>query len=642
MSGEKKDIAIIDHGKCETTEGPEIKVGDWFWVPKGVPADDPSNERWLGNVVHIGSNYVKIESPRSKNNGYSHVRIHFDNLEDIEYEPNAESYIQGQVNYYQEESQRVLSEIQRVTASLGMNPDKKQIDGPVSDNALMVISGGMDVDLYKTSLIKAKEDILPTLFKEMKEANEEMTYWLSAPTVPFMAQSEGLNRHIKKIDERIFNVSLYAGLVEEIKLCHDGKPAEATEKLHVMQRRLWMDEESLLDYDIGGMEFKDIGGFDEWLCRPHNMNRILPFPRTVVAMQVRRKTKDRTLYDEEPLDMFVRFSLEKADKATFLYIRNGEKVYRLTCDGLDFGEMIFPNKGAYDPSEEMMFECGFSRVGKFMPKREYDFILAEIKEQKKLHEDWKSKNPDEQSWNSPYRKHDTFRDGDWHRFSPSSVYYDDAVEISGDEFKKYNRIAMLLQGLFDRSEALHPHPPVKLWNPDGFSAAIKLVYDAQTLYPSEKAPDFKEYRKCCNASIKVGSMVIGQRLFWKKREAEKENERRENDYRRGSRDYTPWTVYEPYGNPGPDKLATIEKWQPRVKKAVFSWHRERVRYDYYDDSTIRCTLTVPDGNLFNIDAYKPGDYKQFFSDPRTRANYMKWAPMLLAAEEYHARKEEKE
>jgi hypothetical protein len=28
-----------------------------------------------------------------------------------------------------------------------------------------------------------------------------------------------------------------------------------------------------------------------------------------------------------------------------------------------------------------------------------------------------------------------------------------------------------------------------------------------------------------------------------------------------------------------------------------------------------------------------GDYKQFFTDPRVRAKYMKWAHLLIAAEE---------
>ena len=37
-----------------------------------------------------------------------------------------------------------------------------------------------------------------------------------------------------------------------------------------------------------------------------------------------------------------------------------------------------------------------------------------------------------------------------------------------------------------------------------------------------------------------------------------------------------------------------------------------------------------------MDAYTPGDYKQFYDDPRTRELYLKWAPLLLAAEDWHA------
>ncbi len=51
-----------------------------------------------------------------------------------------------------------------------------------------------------------------------------------------------------------------------------------------------------------------------------------------------------------------------------------------------------------------------------------------------------------------------------------------------------------------------------------------------------------------------------------------------------------------------------------------------------EDSVIEKTF------LFNVDAYTPGDYKQFFEDPRTRAEYLKWAPFLLTAEDYHAGK----
>lgn len=56
-------------------------------------------------------------------------------------------------------------------------------------------------------------------------------------------------------------------------------------------------------------------------------------------------------------------------------------------------------------------------------------------------------------------------------------------------------------------------------------------------------------------------------------------------------------------------------------------------YGHWGDP-IPCTFTVTDDKLFCIDAYKLGDYKKFFNDPRTREDYFEWAPMLLTAEEY--------
>jgi hypothetical protein len=39
-----------------------------------------------------------------------------------------------------------------------------------------------------------------------------------------------------------------------------------------------------------------------------------------------------------------------------------------------------------------------------------------------------------------------------------------------------------------------------------------------------------------------------------------------------------------------------------------------------------------------VSAYKPGDFRQFFEDPRTRQEYLKWAPLMLTAEDYYAGK----
>ena len=96
------------------------------------------------------------------------------------------------------------------------------------------------------------------------------------------------------------------------------------------------------------------------------------------------------------------------------------------------------------------------------------------------------------------------------------------------------------------------------------------------------------------------------------------------------------TRYKPQGNPGPGNLAKVVKWSPNSKRAKFVWNRERIRDNIrlYSSEFIETSVTVDAEHLFNVSAYKKGDYLQFFRDPRTREQYLKWAPLLMEAEEY--------
>ena len=119
-------------------------------------------------------------------------------------------------------------------------------------------------------------------------ANEELARWMTAPMLPLKIQAAQRKDVIEVIDGRVFTVELYAGLCEEVVEVAAGEPAGATEPVHVFQRQHYMDEECLVQYEAGGMKFSDIKEFDAWIARPQNRDRILPFPRTIVAFRVRR------------------------------------------------------------------------------------------------------------------------------------------------------------------------------------------------------------------------------------------------------------------------------------------------------------------------------------------------------------------
>jgi hypothetical protein len=447
---------------------------------------------------------------------------------------------------------------------------------------------------------------------------------------------------MEKIEGRIFNVELYAGLVEKVEQITEGEPAPVTEKLHLMQRRCYMDEECLARYETGGMEFKDIYAFDAWLARTGNRDRILPFPRCIVAFRVRRRVKERIVIN---LRDFISLSDKiSGDETTFLYIRNGDQLYRLSTE-IEFGGTLFP-----DLDQQKLFRgqiyaktwgMGHSIEG-LISENEYDEIVEKDRRREAEYQEalaeWQTKKDagtlaeHDRQW-PPYSPRPNANE--YIPFSPEHVQYDDIAKKIADEMEKHNRLVLVLQGLLDRSPTLHPHPQWQLWTPEGFAAGLVLVYDESRTLVAGAAPDFEAYRARLNATLKTGSITVGQEIAWEIHEAQKECKRLDNDWRNKS-DYRP-TRTRPYGDPGPGTLARVARYAPRAKTCTYEWGRARRGADAWHNKTpIAVSLTVPADRVLNVDAYTPGDYRIFFEDPRTRMEYLRWAPYLLEAEEYLA------
>lgn len=665
MNTQHNQIVILDANeeipsktdRINNSGQPLVEVGQWYWVRnEKLTRDDDGNDRievtrWLGCVMTIGSNYIGLKHPKKESYGAYTARVHFDEfMSELEREHDPQAYINSQIERFQLLASQQLNEVKAITARLGITNqcEISERTQPVENsNALVVLSSQDNLHRYESDLVVAKDKLLPELFEAIKETNAELTRWMTANLLPLEAVNKSLSGSIGEIKERIFNVSLYAGLTETVIECNDGEPAAFHEKLHVLQRMHYMDEECLLNYRHGGMDFRKIEQFDAWICEPINRDRILPYPKCLIAMRVRRNVKQRD-WDGSLESLFVNINLSHSDKFTYLYIRNGERISRLCCE-LDFGETIFPNRDMFDPSRPLMAKMSGPRVEKLMTVDEYNVRCQEFEVQKSKYEQWKIDNPRDE-WNeknprlcwdyaNPYRfQFDHFSPSGWNSFDDTNVYFDEIAEHFTNKLKEYNRIALVIQGLFDRSPVLHPHPPARIWTPAGFDAAIELVYDGSNVLHHGEAPDIEAYIAKCNASLKAGSITVGQELVWMEKEAEKESHRIDNDYRNRS-EYRP-KVFKPEGNPGPGYIAKIAKWKPRAKVATFEWMRMRRSANAWDELStetgILATVTVPESRLFNVDAYKPGDYLQFFLDSRTRAQYLKWAPMLLAAEEYYA------
>lgn len=669
LSGLSGDSEFISESAA-----PYIKIGNWYWVKdSGLHRCEETGEyidgeyEWLGCAMEIGTNYVLIQEPEEDRQGYGYSRVHFDDVfTTLRHEPDFERVIREKISHFQGKAQKHLAEVKDITARLGVSKQLKLSNEPAVETgtALIVMSGQTDIKEYEASLVRAEKEELPALFEAIKDATSKVAKWMGAEMLPMKAQTQIMEGSIGEIKDRIFNVSLYAGLIEQVVRCKKGEPASFNEKLRVMQRILFMDEECLLNYRTGGMEFKNIDAFDAWMSEPDNLNRILPFPRCMVAMRVRRNQKSRDWQGSIRI-LMENIKHARADKWTYLYIRNGENLYRLGSDSFEFDgakDFIFPDRAIFDPSEPMMAKKG-NFVDEFEMISVSDFEQRSREKEERINnfhqwnkdhpfDMWKDYDPAEDKhgkkriqwlWKmaNPYRgwnDYGRFNPDEWHPFNDSYIYYDDCVKHMADRIKKYNRIALLIQGLFDRSEVLHPHAPVKTWEPDGFAAAIDLVYDGSLTLYNGPEPDIEAYIAQCNASLDAASVVIGQEDYWMEKEGEKESRRRDRDWNNKS-EYRP-EKFAPYGNPGPGYIAKMSSLKKRSGKAVFSWNRERRTSDVYAGTRygdpIRTSVEVPVSRLFNVSAYTPGDFKQFYQDPRTRAKYLQWAPMLIAAEEFYA------
>ncbi|MFA6094253.1 MAG: hypothetical protein WC986_15045, partial [Elusimicrobiota bacterium] len=306
--------------------------GRWYWVRE---ADD--KERWLGCVTRLGSNYAELTSA-----GGETSRVHFDAFNDVCHaEPEASKLIEGYIQGHHRKTRELMGEVQEVTERLALGPST--LGAGNETQALALRGHSQPAEEYKAALVLAKEKTLPQLFEQIKASNESMATWSRAQILPLQAQVVPMKSMISAIESRLFNVELYAGLTEHAAKIQDGKPAPLTEPIRLFQRRHYMDEECLANYEAGGMRFATIKEFDAWLLRPENLNRILPFPRCIVAFQVRRKAAHEEPTSWRELIALLFDDSAKADRKTFLYIRNGEQISWLETD-IDFGAKLFPDQ----------------------------------------------------------------------------------------------------------------------------------------------------------------------------------------------------------------------------------------------------------------------------------------------------------
>lgn len=576
-------------------EAPEfLVVGTWYWL----------DEVELVCLTRIGSNYALVTGIGGRGQ-----RIHFDHvLPRLMPAPEWKDVVKERTVAAHMELREAMDKIKEITHEIGMQSGPKALDHGI--DTAMVMHGSEDGNTYIQRLEKIKDKILPDLFNEVKELNTRIADLMGAELLPLNTQVHSIHSYQNHIRDRIFNVSLYAGLEEQIITIREGDCAPQGTKVDVMQRLLYMDEEALLRWDDGGLEFKDLAEFDTWLAKDDNFSRILPFERCVVAFRVRRHERDRSSLltgIKNVGDYYVTLKLidelRQKDRHTFMYIRNGDNLYRLIIP-IEFRERLFPDPQDSKFGQPLMVRKGGCSLRDCITLNEYEHKIEKYKVDR---ETWKYRTP---FWDQDPEK-------EYVPLDDSYLYLDDVEESIIEDMNKNNRVALVLQGLFDRSHVFHPHDPVQLWKAESFSRHIRLRFDSdRTLYPFEEAPDIKEYIDRINSKIQVGSVCVGQFAYW--------YEKQQDNWKRRT-----------WNNDGPHTVSKVV--DVKSNKAKFVWYR-KILSGKNEGRLKEHSVWVPFEHLFNISGYRRGDFKRFFLDPRSRQAYLEWAPLMFMAEDYYAGK----
>ncbi len=171
-----------------------------------------------------------------------------------------------------------------------------------------------------------------------------MTPFFKEKAAVALAKTSDVRKFAEDLMRGIKTLNLYTGVGVEVVKISTGASAPRTERLTLMQRKLFVEEELAVYADLeASFDFSDIKMFDEMVQKsPALLDQIAPSPRCVVSLAVRRRDVDYGRSDPE-----VAFKKNLANKAVFLLIRDGENVYRVYS-----GEETHENAARLFPSKD--------------------------------------------------------------------------------------------------------------------------------------------------------------------------------------------------------------------------------------------------------------------------------------------------
>jgi hypothetical protein len=356
------------------------------------------------------------------------------------------------------EAQFSTDKLQRALMSFNPHVDPSTDDVTVDDTSIIPKQHN-NPEKAQTALKEARASIM-RFTKDMTAKQKRIEALMHEQTKALAAQMEKLKELSEIAEEALHTIRVYLGNDEQVVQIAKGMPAAPEEKIVIRQKVLYMDEESALDADAGGIDFQKVKEFDAWILRPGNIDRILPETKGVIVLKPRYSD---IKYTDNWLTNAV---LNAENKKTYWLIRNGANLYRIHSS-LEVGEHIVPLEDEY--------------MAMFVN-----------------------------------------REGGQVR--PGDAEYMKTMKSADARQRHYMRILLMLQGLIDRVvPVVGRKNPVRIFHPlphgvdrinimaeRNHEQYVHYIYDAETkrMLPVQHV-SFKDWMKEVNGQLQVGHRVVG-------------------------------------------------------------------------------------------------------------------------------------
>lgn len=347
------------------------------------------------------------------------------------------------------EIERLRADLARVSAQASALVEEDHV--PPGD--LVVRGGEVPAVAQKATLATARAAALHKA-NEVRDLQErlrtEMDRQMQAMRHEMDTVLAPLQEKIKQFEEGIWTANLYLGRDEEITSLLDGDPAPAQEPLVIRQAVLSMDEETAAFPESEGIDYRKVDVFDEWITAPEHLAQVLPEPRGVVVLMPRARGRDYG-------DPWANVRGEEENTASYWLIRNGDRLWRMRTD-IRVGARLVP------AADE------FTRL---------------------------------------FRVRD--HTGSWNDLVPGTPGWARAEQAQDAQQRHFMRIALVLQGLVDRTGVWHPLPPagLNLLHPDTYAQGRAVLRtDAEALLTTGREP-FYAWVTRLNAQLRPGMRIVG-------------------------------------------------------------------------------------------------------------------------------------